>query len=160
MDSLSYKTKFENSATVEKKWYVVDADGATLGRMSSEIAKILRGKHKASFTPHMDCGDNVIVINADKIHLSGNKMSDKQYISHSGYTGGQKIVSPTLLQAKSERISKEKNGARLEVNGIVERAVRGMLPKGPLGRSVLKNLFVYLGANHPHEAQKPNSIKL
>ncbi len=159
MDSLSYKTKFENSATVEKKWYVVDADGATLGRMSSEIAKILRGKHKTSFTPHADCGDNIIVINAEKIHLSGNKLSDKKYISHSGYTGGQKIVTAKLLQEKSERISKEKNGARKEINGIVERSVRGMLPKNRLGSAILKNLHVYLGDNHPHEAQKPEAIK-
>ena len=159
MDSLSYKTKYVNDETVEKQWFVVDADGATLGRMSSEIAKILRGKNKPSFTPNVDCGDNVIVVNADKIHMTGTKLLTKKYISHSGYTGGQKIVTAKLLQEKSERISKEKNGVRLEINGIVERAVRGMLPKNKLSSKVLKNLFVYVGESHPHEAQKPTAIK-
>ena len=160
MDSLSYKTKFANSETVEKQWFVVDANGATLGRMTSEVAKILRGKNKTSFTPNVDCGDNVIVINADKVHLSGKKMSDKVYLSHTGYTGGQRSTTPKLLQQKSEKISKEVNGSRLEINGIVERAVRGMLPKNKLSSKVLKNLHVYIGENHPHEAQKPTTIKL
>lgn len=160
MESLSYKTKFANSETVEKQWFVVDAKGATLGRMSSEIAKILRGKNKTSFTPNVDCGDNVIVVNADKIHLTGNKMADKKYLSYTGYTGGQRVTTPKLLIAKSERISKEKNGARLEINGMVERAVKGMLPKNKLSSKVLRNLHVYIGESHPHEAQKPTTIKL
>lgn len=146
MDTLSYKTKSANAATVDKQWVVVDAQSAVLGRFSSEVAKILRGKHKPSFTPHVDCGDNVIVINADKVRLTGRKMDEKVYVRHTGYPGGQRISTPKLLKAKSASI-------------LVEKAVRGMLPKNRLGRQMYRNLFVYNGPEHPHAAQQPKEIK-
>ena len=124
---------------------LIDAAGQTLGRLSSEIAKLLRGKHKPGFTPHVDCGDNVVVINAEKITLTGNKMSEKQYIRHTGYPGGQRIVTATQLQKKAP-------------NQLIEKAVKGMLPKNRLGAQLLKNLNVYAGSEHPHEAQKPQVI--
>ena len=148
MDSNSYKTKYLNKESIQKDWFVVDADGKTLGRFSSEVAKILRGKNKASFTPHMDCGDYVIVINSDGIKLTGKKWREKQYVSHSGYPGGQKITNPQEL--------KEKKSSTF----IIEKAVRGMLPKNRLGRELFRNLFVYEDSNHPHEGQKPKEIKL
>lgn len=147
MDTLSYKTVSANKATVDKKWVVIDAEAAVLGRLSSEVAKIIRGKNKPSFTPHVDCGDNVIVINAEKIRLTGKKMTDKVYISHTGYPGGQRRTTPRELMAKSASL-------------IIERAVRGMLPKSRLGRQLFNNLFVYNGAEHPHQAQQPQEIKL
>lgn len=147
MDTLSYKTKSANAATVEKNWVVVDAQAAVLGRFSSEVAKILRGKHKPYYTPHVDCGDNVIVINADKVRLTGRKMDEKIYVRHTGYPGGQRISTPKLLKQKSASI-------------LVEKAVRGMLPKNRLGRQLYRNLFVYNGAEHPHAAQQPKEIKL
>ncbi len=145
MDTLSYKTISANAATVDKQWVVVDAQAAVLGRLASEVAKILRGKMKPSFTPHVDCGDNVIVINADKIRLTGNKMNEKIYVRHTGYPGGQRISTPKLLMAKSSTI-------------LIEKAVRGMLPKNRLGRQLYGNLYVYEGAEHPHVAQQPKSI--
>jgi large subunit ribosomal protein L13 len=146
VNTLSYSTKSANSASVEKKWYVVDANDQVLGRMSSGIAKVLRGKHKPSFTPHVDCGDNVIVINADKVRLTGDKMDKKKYISHSGYPGGQKVVlAKELLERKPI--------------AMVEKAVKGMLPKNRLGSKLFGNLFVYEGSEHPHEAQKPAELK-
>lgn len=145
MDTLSYKTKSANAATVDKQWVVVDAQAAVLGRLASEVAKILRGKTKPSFTPHVDCGDNVIVINADKIRLTGNKMNEKVYVRHTGYPGGQRISTPKMLMAKSSTI-------------LIEKAVRGMLPKNRLGRQLYGNLYVYEGAEHPHVAQQPKSI--
>ena len=145
MESLSYKTPSLNNASVDKQWLLIDAEGQTLGRLSSEIAKLLRGKHKPGFTPHVDCGDNVVVINAEKITLTGNKMSDKQYIRHTGYPGGQRIVTATQLQAKAP-------------HQLIEKAVKGMLPKNRLGAKLLKNLNVYAGNEHPHEAQKPQVI--
>ena len=147
MDTLSYKTKSANKATVTKDWYVVDATNEVLGRLSSKVAKILRGKNKPSFTPHVDCGDNVIIINADKIRLTGNKVEDKQYVRHTGYPGGQRIETPADLL--------EKNPGR-----IIEKAVRGMLPKSRLGSALAKNLFVYTGSEHPHEAQQPKELNL
>ncbi|MDX1628770.1 MAG: 50S ribosomal protein L13 [Fulvivirga sp.] len=147
MDSISYKTLSANDATVEKEWVVIDADAQVLGRLASEVAKIIRGKHKPSFTPNVDCGDNVIVINADKVKLTGKKWTDKVYISHTGYPGGQRAKTPNQLKAKSSTL-------------LVERAVRGMLPKSRLGRALFNNLYVYEGAEHPHEAQKPKEIKL
>ena len=146
MDTLSYKTKSANAATVEKNWVVVDAQTAVLGRFASEVAKILRGKHKPYYTPHVDCGDNVIVINADKVRLTGRKMDEKVYVRHTGYPGGQRISTPKLLKQKSASI-------------LVEKAVRGMLPKTRLGRQLYRNLFVYNGAEHPHAAQQPKEIK-
>lgn len=147
MDALSYKTVSANSATADKQWIVVDAEAAVLGRLASEVAKLIRGKHKTNYTPHVDCGDNVIVINADKIKLTGKKWDDKVYISHTGYPGGQREATPRQLKAKSSAI-------------IIEHAVRGMLPKNRLGRRLFTNLYVYQGAEHPHAAQQPKEIKL
>jgi large subunit ribosomal protein L13 len=146
VDTLSYKTISANKATVQKDWVVVDAENQILGRLCSEIAKIIRGKHKASYTPHVDCGDQVIVINADKIRLTGKKMTDKVYIRHTGYPGGQRFATPREVLAKNPR-------------GVVEAAVKGMLPKNRLGRALFNNLFVYAGSEHPHAAQQPKEIK-
>ena len=147
MDTLSYKTVSANKNTVVKEWLVVDADGQALGRLASEVAKLLRGKHKPSFTPHVDCGDNVIVINAGNVNLSGNKWQDKTYIRHTGYPGGQRSLSATEMY--------KKDPARL-----VEKAVKGMLPKNKLGAEMFRNLKVYADANHGQEAQKPRTINL
>ncbi len=147
MNTLSYKTVSANKATVDKQWLVIDAESQVLGRLSSEVAKRIRGKHKPNFTPHVDCGDNVIVINSDKIKLTGKKWDDKVYVRYSGYPGGQKFTTPKQLMAKSS-------------TRIIERAVKGMLPKNRLGRALFGNLYVYEGAEHPHEAQQPKSINL
>lgn len=147
MDTLSYKTISANKSNVDKQWIVIDAHDQVLGRLSSEVAKRIRGKHKPNFTPHVDCGDNVIVINSDKIRLTGNKWDDKVYVRYSGYPGGQKTLTPRQLMAKSS-------------TRIVEKAVRGMLPKNRLGRALFGNLYVYEGADHPHEAQQPKTINL
>lgn len=145
MDTLSYKTISANKATAQKTWVVVDAQGKSLGRVASLIASRLRGKHKPNFTPHADCGDNVIVINAAEVSLSGSKMETKQYIRYTGYPGGQRFSTPALELAKHpER--------------VVETAVRGMLPKNRLGRALFRNMHVYAGAEHPHEAQQPVTI--
>lgn len=147
MDTLSYKTISANSETAGKEWLIVDASDLVLGRLASEIAKRLRGKHKPNFTPHVDCGDNVVVINAEKVRFTGNKLTDKRYVRHTGYPGGQRLTSPKEMLAKHpER--------------LVEMAVRGMLPKSRLGKKVYKNLFVYVGSEHPHDAQQPKEIKL
>ena len=147
MDTLSYKTVSANKITANKEWIVVDADGQVLGRLASKVAKILRGKNKSSFTPHADCGDNVIVINAEKVVLTGNKMSDKVYIRHTGYPGGQRQQTATELLAKfPER--------------LVEKSVKGMLPKNKLGRKLFTNLHVVIGAEHKYEAQKPKVVDL
>ena len=148
MDSKSYRTQYLNKDSIQKNWFVADANGKTLGRFSSEIAKVLRGKNKASFTPHLDCGDYVIVINSDNIKLTGNKWKDKKYVTHSGYPGGQKITSPAQI--------KERKSSKF----IVEKAVKGMLPKNRLGRQLFRNLFVYEDNNHPHEGQKPKELKV
>ncbi len=146
MDAISYKTQSVNSKTAEKSWLIVDAENQVLGRLCSEIAKVLRGKTKPSYTPHMDCGDNVIVINAHKVRLTGNKMQEKEYIRHTGYPGGQRFSSPAqLLTTFPER--------------IVEKAVRGMLPKNRLGDALYRNLYVYASTEHPHAAQQPKEIK-
>ena len=147
VNTLSYKTVSANKETVEKEWYIVDAKNVVLGRLASVVAIVLRGKHKPSFTPHVDCGDNVIVINADKIKLTGKKMSDKQYISHSGYPGGQRKQTPEDLLSKKPE-------------AVVERAVKGMLPKSRLGSEMFRNLFVYAADTHPHEAQQPKELDL
>lgn len=147
MNTLSYKTKFANAQGHEREWFVIDATGQTLGRMTSEIAKILRGKHKASYTPHFDAGDYVIVLNADKVHLSGNKWDQKRYLRYTGYPGGQReVVAKDLVKKKPI--------------AVVENAVRGMLPKNRLGRAMFKKLFVYEGGEHPHNAQQPKTINL
>ena len=142
------KTYSITPAEIEKKWLLIDADGVVLGRMAAQIAKILRGKHKPSFTPHMDCGDNVIVINAKKVKLTGKKLTDKIYYRHTGYPGG----------IKSRTAAKVLAGKRPEA--IVKKAVQRMIPKGPLGRQQVSNLKVYIGAEHPHEAQKPEILDI
>ena len=146
MDTLSYKTVSANDATVQKDWIVVDAQSAVLGRFASEVAKILRGKTKPGFTPHVDCGDNVIVINAEKIRLTGKKWNDKVYVRHTGFPGGQRIATPRLLMEKSPIT-------------LVQKAVKGMLPKTKLGSKLYTNLYVYAGPEHPHTAQQPKEVK-
>ncbi|RMG79460.1 MAG: 50S ribosomal protein L13 [Bacteroidetes bacterium] len=147
MNTLSYKTVSAKKETVEKKWLIVDVEGQPLGRAASKVAKLVRGKHKTCFTPHVDCGDHVVVINADKVVLSGNKLSDKEYIRHTGFPGGQRrITAEKLLKKFPER--------------VFEKAVKGMLPKNRLGRQIFKNLHVYSGTEHKHEAQKPQVINL
>ena len=147
MNTLSYKTVSANKATVNKEWVIIDAEGAVLGRLAALIASTLRGKHKTNFTPHVDCGDNVIVVNADKVALTGNKWSDKEYVRHTGYPGGQRFTTAEELLKKNPI-------------GLVENAVRGMLPKNRLGRALYRNMHVYAGTSHPHEAQKPRKIEL
>ena len=147
MDTLSYKTVSANAATANKEWVVIDAENEVLGRLSSKVAKLLRGKYKPNFTPHVDCGDNVVIINAEKVRLTGNKMTDRQYFSYTGYPGGQRIKSPADLMAKHpER--------------LIEKAVKGMLPKNRLGRKLFSNLYVYVGPEHKHEAQQPKKLDL
>ncbi|MDH8702474.1 large subunit ribosomal protein L13 [Dysgonomonadaceae bacterium PH5-43] len=147
MDTLSYKTISANSATVNKEWVVVDANGQHLGRFASKVAKLLRGKYKPNFTPHVDCGDNVIIINADKIVLTGKKWEDRQYFSHTGYPGGQKTTTPAELQAKGS-------------DRLFRKVVKGMLPKNKLGAKLLTNLYVYDGTEHKQEAQQPKTIDI
>ncbi|MBE6177481.1 MAG: 50S ribosomal protein L13 [Alistipes sp.] len=147
MDSLSYKTISATAEGVTKEWYVIDATNEVLGRLASQIAKILRGKNKPCYTPHADCGDYVIVINADKVKLTGKKMTDKVYVRHTGYPGGQRFATPADYLAKKPTF-------------VIEKAVKGMLPKTRLGEHILKNLKVYAGEEHPHAAQNPKAIKL
>ena len=146
MDSLSYKTKNVSKETADKKWVVVDAKDAVVGRLCSHVAKVLRGKHKPSFTPNSDCGDYVIVINSDGLKFTGDKMNQKVYLRHTGYTGGQRSTSVREMMDKSSTY-------------VIEKAVKGMLPKNKLGRAIFKNLYIYEGAEHPHGAQKPTEIK-
>ena len=147
MDTLSYKTVSANKATVNKQWVLVDAEGQTLGRMASKVAIMLRGKNKPNYTPHVDCGDNVIVINAEKITMTGNKMETKTYIRHTGYPGGQRSLTAAELMERKPI-------------AVVEKAVKGMLPKNKLGADLFRNLKVYEGAAHNQEAQKPVAINL
>lgn len=147
MDTLSYKTISANAKTVTKEWLLIDANDVVLGRLSSKVAAMLRGKHKTNFTSHVDCGDNIIIINAEKIKLTGNKMDDKEYVSYTGYPGGQRHVTPRVKMQKKPTF-------------VVEKAIKGMLPKNKLGAEMFRNLYVYAGTEHPHEAQKPKTIKL
>ena len=147
MNTLSYKTISANKATVTKEWVVVDAEGHNLGRLASKVAMILRGKYKPSYTPHVDCGDNVIVINAEKINLTGNKLEDKIYMRHTGYPGGQRTLTDNVVQQKNPAI-------------LVEKAIKGMLPKNRLGAELFRNLKVTVGADHKFEAQKPKTVNL
>ncbi|MCQ2310063.1 MAG: 50S ribosomal protein L13 [Bacteroidales bacterium] len=147
MDTLSYKTVSVNKEHANKKWYVVDAEGQVLGRMASEIAQVLRGKRKACYTPHSDCGDNVIVINAEKIVLTGNKMDKKVYVHYTGHPGGQRVKTVKEYLAKKPVF-------------VVQHAVKGMLPKTRLGSAIFRNLYVYEGPNHPHEAQQPQVLTI
>jgi large subunit ribosomal protein L13 len=147
VDCLSYKTVSIPKESVEKDWLIIDADQEILGRLASKIASVAKGKHKPSFTPNVDCGDKVIVINAEKVALTGKKWDFKEYVSHSGYPGGQKRVTPREQLAK-------------DPTKIIERAVKGMLPKNKLGSKLFKNVHVYAGSEHPHEAQEPKQIAL
>lgn len=147
MNTLSYKTVSANKNTVQKEWVVIDVSEQPLGRVCSIVAKFLRGKYKTNYTPHVDCGDNVIVINAEKLQLTGNKWSEKQYIRHTGYPGGQRSLTAQELY--------DKDPAR-----VVEKAVKGMLPKNKLGADLFRNIKVYAGAEHEHEAQQPRKINL
>jgi large subunit ribosomal protein L13 len=145
--TLKYRTLSANKETVNKQWFVVDAEGEILGRMAARVAMVLRGKHKTDFTPHVDCGDNVIIINAEKIRLTGNKLADKVYIRHSGYPGGQKsTTAKEMLEKHPER--------------VLEKAIKGMLPKNSLGAELFRNLYVYVGSEHKQEAQKPAKLDL
>jgi len=147
VNTLSYRTVSANDATVQKEWFVVDATNQVLGRLSSQVASILRGKHKTSFTPHVDCGDNIIVINAEKVRLTGKKWTDKEYVRHTGYPGGQRITSPADV-------------AMIDASRIIEMAGKRMLPRNRLGSAIFGNLFVYVGPEHPHIAQQPKELKL
>jgi large subunit ribosomal protein L13 len=147
VDTLSYKTISANKATANKEWFVADATNQVLGRFSSQIASVLRGKHKTNYTPHADCGDNVIVINAEKIRLTGHKWDDKEYVTHSGYPGGQRIRTPKEIAAK-------------DPTKLIELAVKKMLPRNRLGNAIFNNLHVYAGTAHPHDAQQPKELKI
>lgn len=147
MDTLSYKTVSANKDTVQKEWVLVDATDQILGRLAARVAMILRGKHKPSFTPHVDCGDNVIIINAEKIKLTGNKLTQRVYVRHTGYPGGQKTETVESLLNRRPTI-------------VIERSVKGMLPKSRLGSELFRNLHVFVGETHPHEAQQPKKIDL
>lgn len=147
MDTLSYKTKSASQATINKEWVVVDASDMVIGRLSTRVAKLLRGKYKPNYTPHLDCGDNVIVINADKVKLTGKKWNDRVFYSHSGFPGGQRETTPAEMFAKDPA-------------KLVQHAVKGMLPKNKLGNKLFKNLYVYTGGEHKQEAQKPKVIDI
>ena len=149
MNTLSYKTISVNKETAKKEWVVIDATDQVVGRLCSKVAKLLRGKYKPTFTPHVDCGDNVIIINADKIVFTGKKETEKVYTRYTGYPGGQRFNTPASLRQK-------KDGAER----IIRHAVKGMLPKGPLGRSLMNNLYVYNGTEHKQEAQQPKAIDI
>ena len=147
MNTLSYKTVSVNKENANKKWYVIDAEGQILGRFASEVAMILRGKRKPSYTPHSDCGDNVIIINAEKIQLTGNKMDEKYYVHYTCYPGGQRVRTVgDQLKRKPE--------------AVLEHAIKGMLPKTKLGHEIFRNLYVYAGTEHPHQAQQPEELKI
>ncbi|MFV0505104.1 MAG: 50S ribosomal protein L13 [Bacteroidales bacterium] len=147
MNTLSYSTVSANKATVQKEWVQIDATDVPLGRLATQVAMILRGKHKPNFTPHVDCGDNVIITNCEKVKLTGNKVADKKYIRHTGYPGGQRVQTASdILTKYPER--------------LIEKAVKGMLPKNKLSRQVIKKLHVYVGEEHKHEAQTPTVIEI
>ncbi len=146
MSKISYKTEYPTNETVQREWLVVDVDGEKVGRIASKIAAVLRGKHKPTFSPHVDAGDNVIVINAEKVRFTGHKLQQKTYLTFSGYTGGQKSRTAAELMTKFP-------------DRVLENAVRGMLPKTKLGRQMFKKLFIYTGSKHPHQAQQPKEFK-
>jgi large subunit ribosomal protein L13 len=147
VESISYKTVSANKATVSKEWVLIDAENETLGRLASKVAYILRGKNKTNFTPHVDTGDNVVIINAEKVKLTGNKLDEKEYVRHTGYPGGQRFATPKLLLSKKP-------------TEVVRLAVSGMLPKTKLGDALRRNVYIYAGSEHPHTAQTPKEIKL
>jgi large subunit ribosomal protein L13 len=146
VNTQSYKTVSANAATVNKEWVLIDATDVVLGRLASQVAILLRGKRKPNFTPHVDCGDNVVIVNAEKIRLTGKKLTDKVYVRHTGYPGGQRFTTP-------KELLKRKPFA------VVEEAIRGMLPKNRLGAALFRNLHVYAGPEHPHQAQAPKQLK-
>lgn len=147
MDALSYKTVSANKETVTKGWVLIDAENETVGRLASKVAYILRGKNKVNFTPNADTGDNVIIINAEKVKFTGNKLTEKEYVRHTGYPGGQRFASPKQLLATKP-------------TEVLRNAVSGMLPKNRLGDALRRNVFIYAGSEHPHAAQQPKEIKL
>lgn len=147
MDALSYKTKFANKATADKEWLLVDAENEVVGRLASKVAILLRGKHKTNYTPHTDCGSNVIIINADKVRFTGKKLTDKEYIRYTGYQGGQRFATPKQLLEKKP-------------TEILSHAIHGMLPKGRLGRTLNTNVRIFAGTEHGHEAQQPKKVDL
>jgi large subunit ribosomal protein L13 len=147
VDTLSYKTVSGNKETANKKWLLVDAEGQTVGRLASKVAKLVRGKHKPNFTTHADCGDNVIVINAAKVSFSGTKLENKEYVRYTGYPGGQRSLTAQEMLARNPQ-------------RVIEKAIKGMLPKNTLGRNLFSNVKVYAGADHKHEAQQPEVINL
>jgi large subunit ribosomal protein L13 len=147
MNTLSYKTVSANKNTVQKEWIVIDAENAVLGRLASAAAKMLRGKHKVNFTPHVDCGDNIIIINAEKVVLSGSKLNDKQYVRHTGHPGGQRFATPAEMLSRKPEF-------------VLEHAIKGMLPKNRLGRELFRNLHVHIGPEHNHQAQQPKLINI
>ncbi len=147
MDTLSYKTVSANKETADKQWFVVDAEGQTVGRLASKVAKIIRGKHKVNFTPHADCGDNVIIINAEKVSFSGTKLVNKEYVRYTGYPGGQRFTTAEEMLRKHP-------------TRLIEKAIKGMLPKNKLGNQLFTNLKVYVGTEHKQEAQKPTVLNL
>ncbi len=155
MDTLSYKTLTPNAQSIEKEWVVIDATDQVLGRLCSQVAKILRGKNKPCYSPFVECGDNVIIINADKVVLTGKKMTDRIYYNFTGYPGGQRELTPEVLMKKSFN-----KHIKPGMHPLYLRVVKGMLPKNRLGRKLIKNLHVYNGPNHPHEAQNPKVLDL
>ena len=146
MNTPSYKTISANKQTVKKDWYIVDAENQVVGRLASEVSRILRGKHKASYTPHVDCGDQVIIINAEGVKFTGKKMTDKTYVRYTGFPGGQRFSTPEKVMQK-------------DPTRILKHAIKGMLPKSKLGDKLLTNVFIYVGEKHPHEAQQPKELK-
>jgi large subunit ribosomal protein L13 len=147
VDAISYRTISANAKTANKNWVIIDANDQVVGRLSSHVAMMLRGKHKTNFTPHADCGDFVIVINAEKVRFTGKKFNEKEYVSYTGYPGGQRFATPAEWMRKNPAL-------------ILENAIRGMLPKTRLGRELFRNLHVYVGSEHPHTAQKPVEVKI
>lgn len=155
MDTLSYKTPTLNPAQVEKEWVVIDATDQVLGRLCAKVAKILRGKNKPTYSPNEECGDNVIIINAEKCVLTGKKMTDREYLSYTGYPGGQRSTTPEVLLKKSFN-----KHLKPGYNPLYIKVMKGMLPKNRMGRALIENMHVYLGAEHPHEAQNPKVIDI
>ncbi len=155
MDTLSYKTVSPNAQSVEREWVVIDATDQVLGRLCAKVAKILRGKHKASFSPNVECGDNVIIINAEKVVLTGNKMTEKTYLRYTGYPGGQREATPEILLKKSFN-----KHIKPGYHPLFLQTIKGMLPKNRLGRRIIGNLHVYNGSEHPHTAQNPKVIDI
>lgn len=155
MDTLSYKTLTPNAQSVKKEWVLIDATDQVLGRLCSQVAKILRGKHKPCYSPFVECGDNVIIINADKVRLTGKKMTDREYLSYTGYPGGQRVTTPELLMKKAHN-----KHIKPGYNPLFIKVMKGMLPKNRLGRRIIENMHVYLGPEHPHAAQNPKVIDI